>query len=148
VASIVSRRGELAGLVYLLNTPMVSMQVHGPIRGHHKCTVASMVSRRAGRTFSDLACGREDVDSASGPACVVLRWCGRRVGGLGPGLTCESADALSGCPSNDSSAGSQVLCGTRRRCRPDLPVLCKRAGFTRSGCQRVRAIPQPRKGRL
>jgi hypothetical protein len=39
---------------------------------------------------------------------VVLRWCGRRVGGLGPGLTSESADALSGCPANDSSAGSQV----------------------------------------
>jgi hypothetical protein len=31
--------------------------------------------------------------SASGPASVVLRWCGRRVGGLGPGLTSESADA-------------------------------------------------------
>jgi Transposase IS116/IS110/IS902 family len=27
--------------------------------------------------------GREDGDGASGPACVVLRWCGRRVGGLG-----------------------------------------------------------------
>jgi hypothetical protein len=31
--------------------------------------------------------------SASGPASVVLRWCGRRVGGLGPGLTSDSADA-------------------------------------------------------
>ena len=58
--------------------------------------------------------GREDVDSASGPACTVLRWCGRRVGGLGPGLTSESADALPGCPSIDSSAGSQVS-GTHRR---------------------------------
>jgi hypothetical protein len=30
--------------------------------------------------------GREDVGNASGPgpACVVLGWCGRRVGGLGP----------------------------------------------------------------
>src|ERR1700676_3839995 len=36
---------------------MVDMHLHGRIRGHHKFTVASMVSRRAGRTFSDLACG-------------------------------------------------------------------------------------------
>jgi hypothetical protein len=31
--------------------------LRGPTRGDHKFTVASMVSRRAGRTFSDLACG-------------------------------------------------------------------------------------------
>ena len=37
--------------------------------------------------------GRETVDSASGPASAVLRWCGRRVRGLGPGLTFDSADA-------------------------------------------------------
>src|SRR5437660_1156608 len=61
-----------------------------------------------------LRVGREDGDRASGPACAVLRWCGRRVGSLGPGLTSESADALSGCPANDSSAGSQVS-GTHRR---------------------------------
>jgi hypothetical protein len=36
---------------------MVDMHLHGPTRGHHKFTVASMVSRRAGRTFSDLTCG-------------------------------------------------------------------------------------------
>jgi hypothetical protein len=48
------------------------------------------------------------------PCLHVLRWCGRRVGGLGPGLTSESADALSGCPANDSPAGSQVS-GTHRR---------------------------------
>jgi len=35
----------------------------------------------------------------------VVRACVRGVGGLGPGLTSESADALSGCPANDSSAG-------------------------------------------
>ena len=69
-------------------------------------------------------------------ASPVLTECGRRVGGLGPGLTSESADALSGCPANDSSAGSQGF-GSCRRCRPDLPVLCKRPGFTgpaASGC--------------
>jgi len=37
--------------------------------------------------------GRETVDSASGPASAVLRWCERRVRGLGPGLTFDSADA-------------------------------------------------------
>jgi hypothetical protein len=70
------------------------------------------------------------VGCASGPAYTVLGWCGRKVGGLGPGLTSESADALSGCPANDSSAGSQVFSGTHRRRRPDLPVLCERPGFT------------------
>src|ERR1019366_4235945 len=36
---------------------MVEMHIHGRTRGNHKFTVASMVSRRAGRAFSDLACG-------------------------------------------------------------------------------------------
>jgi|HubBroStandDraft_3_1064219.scaffolds.fasta_scaffold48297_2 hypothetical protein len=36
---------------------MVDKLLHGPARSHHKFTVASMVNRRAGRTFSDLACG-------------------------------------------------------------------------------------------
>ncbi len=53
--------------------------------------------------------GREDVGSASGPAFLALAWHGRMVGGLGPGLTSESADARSGCLANDSSAGSQVF---------------------------------------
>jgi hypothetical protein len=30
-------------------------------------------------------------------------------GALGPGLTCESADAVSSCPTNDQSAGAQGL---------------------------------------
>src|SRR5437763_16125704 len=46
----------------------------------------------------------------------------------------------------DLPAGTQALCGTHRRCRSDLPVLCKRPGFTDPGGQRVRAIPQPEKG--
>ena len=81
----------------------------------------------------------------SGPACTVLRWCRRRVGGLGPGLTCESADALSGCPANDSSAGSQVIwhppAVPSRSARP-----VQEAGVHRPGGQRVRAIPQPSLG--
>jgi hypothetical protein len=36
---------------------MVDKLLHGPTRGHHTFTVAWMVSRRAGRTFSDLVCG-------------------------------------------------------------------------------------------
>ncbi len=39
-------------------------------------------------------------------------------GVLGPGLTCESADAVSSCPTNDPSAGAQEL--SRRP--PVLPV--------------------------
>jgi hypothetical protein len=38
-------------------------------------------------TIAAAIVGRESVDSASGPASAALRWCGRRVGGLGPGLT-------------------------------------------------------------
>src|SRR5712671_313295 len=80
--------------------------------------------------------GREDVGSASGPACVVLRWCRRRVGSLGPGLTSESAGAARVVLRNDLSAGSQVFWHPPA-CRSDLPGLCKRPGFTgptASGC--------------
>jgi len=64
-----------------------------------------MVNMRAGLPRLGTVCdeyrlGREDVGSASGPASPVLTEYGRRVGGLGPGLTSESADALSGCPAN------------------------------------------------
>jgi hypothetical protein len=46
---------------------------------------------------------------ASGPASPVLRWYGRRVGSLGPGLTSESADAVRVVLRNDLSAGIQFL---------------------------------------
>ena len=49
----------------------------------------------------------------------LLAWfCGDasvRVGGLGPGLTSDSADAASAVLRNDLPAGSQVICGTHRR---------------------------------
>jgi hypothetical protein len=53
----VSRRGELAAIGDLINSPMVDTHLHGDAGDHHRFTVASMVNRRAGRTFSDLACG-------------------------------------------------------------------------------------------
>ena len=55
--------------------------------------------------------GRETVDSASGPgpASPVLPGYGRRVGGLGPGLTSDSADAVRAVLRDDLSAGPQVL---------------------------------------
>ena len=84
--------------------------------------------------------------SASGPASPILTEQGRRVGSLGPGLACESADARSGCPANRSAGRGPGFSGTHQRCRPDLPGLGKRPGFHRSGGQRVRAIPQPQKG--
>src|SRR5712691_11311038 len=62
-----------------------------------------------GSACDEYRLGREDVGKASGPASPVLWWCGRRVGGLGPGLTSESADAASGCPANDLTGGSQVF---------------------------------------
>jgi hypothetical protein len=51
-----------------------------------------------------------------------------------------------GCPANRSAGRGPGSFGTHRRCRSDLPVLCKRPGFTDPGGQRVRAIPQPEKG--
>jgi len=80
--------------------------------------------------------GRETVDSASGPAFPVLAGYGRRVGSLGPGLTSDSADAVRAVLRDDLSAGPQVY-GIHRRCRSDLPGLCKRPGVTgptASGC--------------
>jgi hypothetical protein len=44
-----------------------------------------------------------------GPASPVLWWCGRRVGGLGPGLTSCSADAAGVVFRNDLSAGPRFL---------------------------------------
>src|SRR5712691_9909193 len=80
--------------------------------------------------------GREDGFRASGPASVVLWWSGRRVGAWVPawpanrltpfGLSCESI-----------CRPGPRFCGTHRQHRPDLPVLCKRPGFTgpaASGC--------------
>src|SRR5271170_6744015 len=80
--------------------------------------------------------GRETVDSASGAASLILTEQGRSVGSLGPGLTSDSADAVRAVLRDDLSAGPQVY-GPHRRCRSDLPVLCKRPGFTgptASGC--------------
>src|SRR5262249_49479876 len=62
----------------------------------------------APQSRADALFGREDVDKCSGPASVVLDWLGRRVGGLGPGLTCYSADAA-GCLRIDLSAGPRFL---------------------------------------
>ena len=53
--------------------------------------------------------GREDVGNASGPASLALIWWGRRVGGLGPGLTSESADAARAVLIIDLSAGPRFL---------------------------------------
>src|SRR5712691_9219857 len=47
--------------------------------------------------------------SASGPASPVLRWYGRRVGGLGPGLTSYSADAAGVVVRSDLAAGPRFL---------------------------------------
>ena len=77
---------------------------------------------------SMLRIGREDVDNASGPASLILTEYGRRVGGLGPGLTCESADALSGCPANDSSAGSQVFMAPTGGAVPICPSCARGRG--------------------
>jgi hypothetical protein len=53
--------------------------------------------------------GRETVDSASGPASLILTEQGRSVGSLGPGLTSDSADAVRAVLRDDLSAGPQVL---------------------------------------
>ena len=60
-------------------------------------------SRPEDMTATAPGIGREDVDSASGLASPILTEYGRRVGSLGPGLACESADARPGCPANRSA---------------------------------------------
>src|SRR6266700_3601150 len=80
--------------------------------------------------------GREDGFRASGPASVVLWWSRCQDGAWVPawpanrltpfGLSCESI-----------CRPGPRFCGTHRQHRPDLPVLCKRPGFTgpaASGC--------------
>jgi hypothetical protein len=47
--------------------------------------------------------GRESGVVLPGPASPILTEQGRRVGSLGPGLACESADARPGCPANRSA---------------------------------------------
>jgi hypothetical protein len=87
--------------------------------------------------FSSAPSRQGEWGSASGPASVVLRWCERRVGGLGPGLTSESADADLGCPAKRSVGRAQVFYGTHRRCRSDLPGLGRGRGSqgpAASGC--------------
>ena len=61
---------------------------------HHKWTYGA-APERPRLTFPRApdSAGRMWI-SASGPASPVLRWYGRRVGGLGPGLTSYSADAI------------------------------------------------------
>src|SRR5260221_11651363 len=53
--------------------------------------------------------------SASGPASPVLRWFGRRVGGLGPGLTSYSADAVFGLSCDRFVGRVPRFSGTHRR---------------------------------
>ena len=60
--------------------------------------------------------GREDVGSASGSACRASAWSARSVGGLGPGLTSDSADAVRAVLRAVLSAVPQVLAP------PVLPV--------------------------
>ena len=96
-------------------------------------------------TESRSAYGRhtgQPVGSASGPASVVLAWWGRRVGGLGPGLTSDSADAARAVlrticrpgPGSGTTGAAGLIC-----------LACARG----RGCQvrrpAVRAIPQPEK---
>ena len=55
-----------------------------PDHNRRICTQATQPPRRP--TQAKYSAGRMWI-GASGPASPVLRWCGRRVGRLGPGLT-------------------------------------------------------------
>jgi hypothetical protein len=50
---------------------MVNMQLYGPIRGHHKFTVPSMISRRAGRTWH-VTLGHAGATAKPGSAAVFV----------------------------------------------------------------------------
>jgi hypothetical protein len=85
--------------------------------------------------------GRADVGSASGPASPALVWPGRRVGGLGPGLTSESADAVSVCPAKRSAGRVPGFFLAPTSAAGLICLAWEEAGVRRSDGQRVRAIP-------
>ena len=120
-------------------TPALRRSNISPQEAGHMVTIAGSSGRwnpRVDAPRHEQILGRETVDSASGTASPVLAGYGRSVGSLGPGLTSDSANAVRAVLRDDLSAGPQVY-GTHRRCRSDLPVLCKRPGFTgptASGC--------------
>src|ERR1035437_10221759 len=73
---------------------------------------------------------------ASGPASPVVRGYWHRIGSLGPGLTSESADAVSGCPAKRSVGRAQFLAPTG-----GVGLICRAwtrggvfTGPTASGC--------------
>jgi len=72
---------------------------------------------------------------------------GRRVGNPGvPGLTCESAHAVSSCPTNDQSAGAQELSRHPTGAAVaglTFPSFTRGRGPQDPPAQRVRATPQP-----
>src|SRR6266536_6160796 len=107
---------------------------------HHSRLRKEMDVMDASRSLQSI--GRESVGSASGPASPVLRWCGRRVGSLGPGLTSDSADA--------ARLSCETICrpGPRFLWHPPARPVCsarpgQEAGVHRSDGQRGRATPQP-----
>src|SRR6266516_920371 len=96
------------------------------------------VASRDRAAYSAAPIRQENVDSASGPACAVLRWCGRRVGGLGPGLTSDSADAARAVLRDDLPAGPQVFTalagGAGLICQPGLEAGVHRSGGPAGAC--------------
>jgi hypothetical protein len=96
--------------------PHAATRVTGAAVPHRICQSVRDI-RTAYTAARAFVFGRETVDSASGPASPVLTGYGRRAGGLGPGLTSDSADAARAVLRDDLSAGSQVF-----RHPPALPV--------------------------
>ena len=120
----------VAGLLAGSQSRPRSSQNHSPLCAPESDPVVMRAPAVASNVdVKSTVIGREDVGSASGsgPASAVLAWYRRRVGGLGPGLTSESADAARAVLRDDLSAGPQVY-GTRQRCRPDLPGLGRGQG--------------------
>ena len=73
----------------VMQTNSQSPEDSGPITGSygHRKPISQLPRQPRG-------IGRESVSNASGPASPTLTEQGRRVGSLGPGLACESADAF------------------------------------------------------
>jgi hypothetical protein len=102
---LVIRRSEVSW-----DTDPAALWTHRPGRSER-------LSLRDRSTTDSQIIGREDVGSASGPASRVVSRLGRSVGGLGPGLTSESADAALGL-------SLETICrpGPRLWHPPALPV--------------------------
>ena len=101
-------------------------------RAHTEQELLVTISTGRAAPHTNARIGRESVGSASGPASPILTEQGRRVGSLGPGLACESADAFRAVLRIDLPAGAQVFLAPTSGAGLICPAWARGQGFTDS----------------